>query len=184
MNPPKVLKTVTRVFCDRRGNDDIHTPLLFKHRLFCCCRSQGGNWARTWRWPAGSWRTGIFSHSDTLKGTVSRDSNQKNIQSEKKYKKMFEHLWEVESIYIYIFFFKCTLRCQQSDSGPIICRRCRWYRWCTLTCKYLREFLGERCFLKKTRSKKSRDTVPSREFEGPPMQKSAFWNRINSWNNK
>ncbi len=21
-----------------------------------------------------------------------------------------------------------------------ICRRCRWYRWCTLTCKYLREF--------------------------------------------
>jgi hypothetical protein len=56
----KVFKTVTTVSWDRRGNDDIHAPLLFKHRLICCCRSQGGSWGRTWRWPAGSWRTGIF----------------------------------------------------------------------------------------------------------------------------
>ncbi len=27
-----------------------------------------------------------------------------------------------------------------SETGGKICRRCRWYRWCTLTCEYLREF--------------------------------------------
>ncbi len=57
-----------------------------------------------------------------------------------------------------------------------ICRRCRWYRWCTLTCEYLHDFLkkfemvllgysgagGETDSWKKTRSKKSRDTVPLR----------------------
>ncbi len=50
---------------------------------------------------------------------------------------------------------------------------CRWYRWCTLTCEYLREFSkkfemvlmgysgagGKLIHEKKTRSKKSRDTV-------------------------
>ncbi len=25
-------------------------------------------------------------------------------------------------------------------NGGKICRRCRWYRWCTFTCEYLREF--------------------------------------------
>ncbi len=60
------------------------------------------------------------------------------------------------------------------DSVPIICHRCHWYRWCTLTCEYLREFLkkfemtlmllleawGKMIHEKKTRSKKSRDIVP------------------------
>ncbi len=54
-----------------------------------------------------------------------------------------------------------------------IYHRCRSYRWCILTCKYLREFLekfetvlmdtrglGGKSFMKKTISKKSRDTVP------------------------
>ncbi len=54
-----------------------------------------------------------------------------------------------------------------------ICRRCRWYRWCTFTCEYLREFstkfetvlmgysgAGGKLIHEKTRSKKSRDTVP------------------------
>ncbi len=54
-----------------------------------------------------------------------------------------------------------------------ICHRCRWHRWQTLSCEYLREFsknskgpnsiirgLGETGSRKKTRSKKSRDTVP------------------------
>ncbi len=55
-----------------------------------------------------------------------------------------------------------------------ICHRCRWHRWQTLGCEYLREFskkfetalmvynqrLGGNWFKKKTRSKKSRDTVP------------------------
>jgi hypothetical protein len=27
-----------------------------------------------------------------------------------------------------------------SGTGGKICRRCRWNRWCTLTCEYLREF--------------------------------------------
>jgi hypothetical protein len=51
-----------------------------------------------------------------------------------------------------------------------ICHRCRWHRWSTLSCEYLRDFwkkfemvlmgLGGNWFIKKTRSKKSRDTVP------------------------
>ncbi len=54
-----------------------------------------------------------------------------------------------------------------------ICHRCRWHRWQTLSCIYLREFsknskrpnwfnqrLGGIWFKKKTRSKTSRDTVP------------------------
>ncbi len=55
-----------------------------------------------------------------------------------------------------------------------ICHRCRWHRWSTLICEYLREFFekirngpngilwgwGETDWWKKTRSKKTRDTVP------------------------
>ncbi len=48
-----------------------------------------------------------------------------------------------------------------------ICHRCRWYQWSTFSCEYLREFskkiwngLGGNWFMKKTGSKKSRDTVP------------------------
>ncbi len=56
-----------------------------------------------------------------------------------------------------------------------ICHRCRWHRWQTLSCEYLREFskkfetalviysnqrLGGNWFKKKTRSIKSRDTIP------------------------
>ncbi len=54
-----------------------------------------------------------------------------------------------------------------------ICHRCRWHRWSTFSCEYLSEFskkfetalmvysgLGGNWFMKKTRSKKSRDTVP------------------------
>ncbi len=52
---------------------------------------------------------------------------------------LFVHLWEVELTYRCIFAFKFTLRSRQPDSVPIICHRCRWYRWCTLTCEYLRE---------------------------------------------
>ncbi len=34
-------------------------------------------------------------------------------------------------------------------------------RWCTLTCEYLREFSKKfETFMKKTKGKKSRDTVP------------------------
>ncbi len=71
------------------------------------------------------------------------DTGGKSIKSSisNLFKKNFEHLWLVESTCRCIFFFKFTLRCQQSDSVPIICHRCHWYRWCTLTCKYLREFL-------------------------------------------
>ncbi len=28
-----------------------------------------------------------------------------------------------------------------SKTGGKICRRCRWYQWCKLTCKYLRKVL-------------------------------------------
>ncbi len=54
-----------------------------------------------------------------------------------------------------------------------VCHGCRWHWWCTLTCEYLREFskkfetvlMGHsgaegKLIHKKTRSKKSRDTVP------------------------
>ncbi len=50
------------------------------------------------------------------------------------------HLWEVELTYRYIFAFMFTLRYQQPDIVLIICHRCCWYRWCTLTCEYLRKF--------------------------------------------
>ncbi len=53
---------------------------------------------------------------------------------------LFGHLWEVELSYRYIFAFKFTLRSQQPDIVPIICHRCYWYQWCTLTCEYLCEF--------------------------------------------
>jgi hypothetical protein len=83
---------------------------------------------------------------------------------------LFGHLWEVQLTYRYIFAFKFTLRSQQPDIVPIICHWCRWYRWCTLTCEYLREFskkfemvlmgysmrLGVNWFMKKTRIRKSR----------------------------
>ncbi len=52
-------------------------------------------------------------------------------------------------------------------------RRCHWYWWCTMTCKYLREIsnkfelpewdtqgLGENWFMKKTWSRKSHGAVP------------------------
>ncbi len=39
------------------------------------------------------------------------------------------HLWIVELTYIYIFAFKFTLRYLQPDINPIVCHRCRWYRW-------------------------------------------------------
>ncbi len=53
---------------------------------------------------------------------------------------LFGYLWVVELTYTYIFAFKFSLRCLQPDIVPIICHRCRWYRWWTLTCEYLREF--------------------------------------------
>ncbi len=59
------------------------------------------------------------------------------------------------------------------DNWWVNCHQCHWYRWCTLTCKYLREFLKKfemtlklfsvawgKMIYKKTWSKKSRDTVP------------------------
>ncbi len=39
------------------------------------------------------------------------------------------HLWIVELTHIYIFAFKFTLRYLQPDINPIVCHRCRWYRW-------------------------------------------------------
>ncbi len=60
-----------------------------------------------------------------------------------------------------------------------ICHRCRWHQWQTLSCEYLREFskirnspngiirgLGKTDSRKKTRSKKSCDTVPLRSAVG------------------
>ncbi len=60
-----------------------------------------------------------------------------------------------------------------STTPAAICHQYRWHRWCTLTCEYLWNFrknlnwpycyfqgLGGRWFMKKTWSKKSRDTVP------------------------
>jgi hypothetical protein len=62
-----------------------------------------------------------------------------------------------------------------SETGGKICRRCRWHWWCTLTCKYLREFSKKietvlmeysgaegKLIYEKTSSKKSFDTVPLR----------------------
>ncbi len=73
------------------------------------------------------------------------------------------HLWIVEVTHIYIFAFKFTLRYLQPDINPIVCHRCRWYRWqfcrrcrwhrwqichqcrwyrwSTLSCEYIRKFL-------------------------------------------
>jgi hypothetical protein len=39
-------------------------------------------------------------------------------------KVLFGHLWVVELTYRYIFPFKFTLRCKQSDIVPIICHWC------------------------------------------------------------
>ncbi len=43
---------------------------------------------------------------------------------------LFVHPWEVELACRYIFFFKFTLRCKQSDNVPIICHWCQIYRRC------------------------------------------------------
>ncbi len=74
---------------------------------------------------------------------------------------------------IYIFFaFKFTLGYLQPDINPIvchryqqhlwnwwqICRRCCWYRWSTLSCKYLREF--------------------SKKFETAVMVYSGAWGKL------
>ncbi len=63
-------------------------------------------------------------------------------------------LWIVELTYIEIFAFMFTLRYPQPDINLIVChryqqhywnwgqncRRCRWHRWSTFSCEYLREF--------------------------------------------
>ncbi len=136
---------------------------------------------------------------------------------------LFGHLWEVELTYRDSFAFKFTLRSQQPDIVPIVCRqycwhrwqiatgnnntcetggkicrrcrwhqwqichRCRWYPWCTLTCEYLRQIskkfktvlmgdsgAGGKLIHGKTRSKKSRDTVPlrRRKKETAPLRTS------------
>jgi hypothetical protein len=80
---------------------------------------------------------------------------------------LFGHLWEVELTYRYIFAFQIHFKvsAQQPDIVPIICYRC---------CEYPRKFSnkfetvlmgysgvgGKLIHEKKTRSKKSRDTVP------------------------
>ena len=66
------------------------------------------------------------------------------------------------------FCFKFNLRCLQPDIVPIICHRCRWHRW--QICRWCRWYqwrknsntlkLGGNWFKKKTRNKKSCDTVP------------------------
>jgi hypothetical protein len=66
-------------------------------------------------------------------------ANGKNLQSKKFLIIWFDHLWEVELAYRYIFAFKFTLRPQQPDIFPLfvtginntsetggkICQRCR-----------------------------------------------------------
>ncbi len=62
-----------------------------------------------------------------------------------------------------------TLRSLQPDIDSIFCHRCHWYRWCTLTCEFSKKFetvlmgycgAGGKLTHEKTRSKKSRDTIP------------------------
>ena len=66
-----------------------------------------------------------------------------------------------------------TLRCLQPPIVPIICHRCRWFRWCTLTCGYLCELskkfetvlmeysgAGGKLIHEKNQRQKSRDIVP------------------------
>ncbi len=53
----------------------------------------------------------------------------KKIFNQKNLIILLGHLWIVELTFIYIFAFKFTLRDLQPDINPIVCRRCRWYRW-------------------------------------------------------
>ncbi len=62
--------------------------------------------------------------------------------------------YTIRAVSIFFFFKICgdihSSRCatgvvdtginNTSETGGKICRRCRWYRWCTLTCEYLRKF--------------------------------------------
>ncbi len=92
------------------------------------------------------------------------------------------HRWQIEKIFnqknFHYFFWtplgsRVSRRCRWYRRQ--FCPRCRWHRWCTLTCEYLREcskkfetvlmeYSGAGGILihEKTRSKKSRDTVPLR----------------------
>ncbi len=84
---------------------------------------------------------------------------------------LFGHLWEEELTYRYIFAFKLTLRSQQLDI--VLGGRLAAGAVDTLTCEYLRKFsktfktvlmeysgVGGKLIHEKTRSEKSRDTVP------------------------
>ncbi len=66
-----------------------------------------------------------------------------------------------------------------STTPAAICHRCRWHRWCTLTCEYLRKISKKfeiilmllsgawgKVIHEKTWSKKFRDTVPLRKLKG------------------
>ncbi len=67
--------------------------------------------------------------------------NRKNLQKGQIFIILFWYLWVVELTYRYIFYFRFTVRCKQSDIVPIICHWCQRHRWFTLTCEYLREYL-------------------------------------------
>jgi len=93
------------------------------------------------------------------------------------------HRWQICRRYRWHRWQICHRYQQHGETGGKICRWCRWYRWqichrcrwyrcCTLTREYgisanFRKNsnwntlgLGGNWFMKKTRSKKSRDTVP------------------------
>ncbi len=72
----------------------------------------------------------IYSSRCTI-GVVNTRGKWKKSSIIKVFIILFQHLWEVELTYRYIFTFKFTLRSQQPDNVPIvqICRRCCWYRW-------------------------------------------------------
>jgi hypothetical protein len=65
---------------------------------------------------------------------------------------------KVSAAWYYSLYIFATGINNTSKTGGKICRRCRWYRWSTLSCKYLREF--------------------SRKFETALMVYSGAWGKL------
>ncbi len=104
----------------------------------------------------------IFSAQGATPESLTPVANGKNLS-------FLTPLRSLELTHSYIFSYKFTLRCQQSNIVPIICHRCRWYRAVHLDEKIRNDpyvifmGLGEENSWKKTRSKKPPDTVPLRQ---------------------
>ncbi len=123
----------------------VHSRLAGQYPLKGQCREIFDFWFFSWiSFPqAPEYTIRAVSNFTKIRGNIcsSRCTKWKKSSIIKVLIILFGQLWEEELTYRYIFAYKFTLRSQQPDIVPIICRRCHWRQWCTLTWEYFREFL-------------------------------------------